>query len=147
MQLSTEVTSTYIFSDNVEPPLDNSFVQLNISQKINGKKCRLNINLSDLDMLNQKLCDDIKYAFQQVLKKENQHEGIIMIWQPGDSAHEIIDLELPNGATLHRFVNGGGQEYSAIYEDDKEIFSQVRSREPNMIIAYMVRLIRTGKHN
>ncbi len=68
-----------------------------------------------------------------------------MIGKPGDSIHEIIDLELPNGATLHRFVNGGDQDYSAIYEGNDEIFSQVRSREPNMIAAYVMRMIEREK--
>jgi len=34
---------------------------------------------------------------------------------PGDSIHIVYDCELKNGATLHRFINGGGIECSAIY--------------------------------
>ena len=54
----------------------------------------------------------------------------------GDSEHEIIDVGLPNGARLHRFNNAGGIPYSAIYEEDFEVYSTERNYERRMIESY-----------
>lgn len=51
-----------------------------------------------------------------------------------DSEHEIIyDVSLVNNARLHRFVNAGGDEYSAIYQGQIEIWSCERAHEAQMI--------------
>lgn len=49
----------------------------------------------------------------------------------GDSKHEIIDLEC--GAELHRFLNGAGEPYSAIYVGSFEKYSCEREREDGML--------------
>ena len=55
-------------------------------------------------------------------------------YQPGDSVHEIItDVQLAGGAELHRFTNGGGVPYSAIYLNGVELKSNERTREQFMI--------------
>ena len=55
----------------------------------------------------------------------------------GDTRHEVVkDVELKGGVELHRFLNGGNCQFSAIYKpgDDKfEIWSCVREDEKNMI--------------
>ena len=53
-----------------------------------------------------------------------------------DHEHIIIDAGLEGNALLHRFVNAGGCEYSAIYYAKREIWSQVRERERFMIRAW-----------
>lgn len=53
-----------------------------------------------------------------------------------DGEHTIIDAGLEGNALLHRFVNAGGCEYSAIYYAKREIWSQVREREKFMIRAW-----------
>lgn len=52
----------------------------------------------------------------------------------GDSKHEIIEgVDLLANGKLHRFLNRVGIPYSAIYQDDIEVFSCERSDEDNMI--------------
>ena len=47
-------------------------------------------------------------------------------------------LKTGNKFTLHRFVNPGGTDYSAIYDDaGEEIGSVHREREYDMILNYM----------
>lgn len=54
-----------------------------------------------------------------------------------DNEHEIVEeVKLSGNAKLHRFINACGTEYSAIYENDYEIFSCERSREDAMIQCY-----------
>lgn len=52
---------------------------------------------------------------------------------PDNEIHAVYDANLKGNATLHRFVNPGGDDYSAIYLGDAEQGSQVRSRESAMI--------------
>ena len=55
----------------------------------------------------------------------------------GDSPHMVV-REFPNGATLHRFINRGGQEYSAIYGANfLEEYSHEREREADMTLFYL----------
>lgn len=55
----------------------------------------------------------------------------------GDSPHEIMDVDLHNGAaTLHRFKNAAGVPYSAIYEI-REITSAPREEEAELIRDYL----------
>lgn len=56
------------------------------------------------------------------------------IGKPGDSQHEIINgVKLRNDGVLHRFINAGGVQYSAIYIDDFEVWSCEREHESQMI--------------
>ena len=48
--------------------------------------------------------------------------------------HQIVDIELKDGAELHRFDNVCGVAYSAIYLDGREVFSCERERESSMIV-------------
>lgn len=59
-----------------------------------------------------------------------------------DSSHEVYtnDLFKRYGAELHRFCNGGGQPYSAIYRGDFEEMSCERDHEDDMIAAFKRRL-------
>lgn len=51
-----------------------------------------------------------------------------------DSVHEIIeDVILGGNAKLHRFLNGGGAPYSAIYRNGVEVWSCERNHEAKMI--------------
>lgn len=51
-----------------------------------------------------------------------------------DSKHEIVkDVELRFNGVLHRFVNKGGAQYSAIYIDDYEEWSCEREHEAQMV--------------
>ena len=53
---------------------------------------------------------------------------------PGDSVHEIVtDIKLAGNAELHRFTNGGGYPYSAIYLNGVELKSSERNREKFLI--------------
>ena len=47
--------------------------------------------------------------------------------------HQIADMELNGGATLHRFNNIAGVDYSAIYLDGREVLSCERERESSMV--------------
>jgi hypothetical protein len=62
--------------------------------------------------------------------------------KPGDSVHTVLSdgLLAKHGAELHRFTNGEGVEYSAIYRGDFEEMSCVRRDEERMIAAYKRRL-------
>lgn len=63
-------------------------------------------------------------------------------WMPGDSEHDVYtdDLLKRYGAELHRFTNGGGQPYSAIYRNGVEEMSDPRERETEMLEAFRRRL-------
>ena len=52
-----------------------------------------------------------------------------------DSEHEVIDL--CEGAELHRFLNGGGTPYSAIYFGSSEMYSCEREKENGMLIYFI----------
>lgn len=52
----------------------------------------------------------------------------------GDSNREIVEsVKLKHGATLHRFKNAAGNECSAIYVGDNEIWWHYRSEEERMV--------------
>lgn len=54
-----------------------------------------------------------------------------------DSEHEIVFSErFEDGAVLHRFINGGGVPYSAIYYGGYEAVSNKREEERDMIDYY-----------
>lgn len=63
-----------------------------------------------------------------------------MIWSAvNDTPHEIIGsyvggVYLENGGKLHRFCDGAGTPYSAIYKDGFEELSCERNREMNMVL-------------
>ena len=50
-----------------------------------------------------------------------------------EESHDIFDAALNGGAELHRFINEGGVEYSAIYKGNREIWSCERAHESEMI--------------
>lgn len=50
-----------------------------------------------------------------------------------DSMHIVIDAALTNGGILHRFMNPGGSECSAIYQAGQEIWWHYREHEAKMI--------------
>lgn len=50
-----------------------------------------------------------------------------------DTMHTIIDAKLKRCGELHRFKNGAGVPYSAIYIGDKEYYSCPREDESKMI--------------
>ena len=50
-----------------------------------------------------------------------------------DTEHTLIDAGLAGGAILHRFVNGGGAECSAIYQRKREVWWHYRENESRMI--------------
>ena len=51
-----------------------------------------------------------------------------------DTPHEVVkDVALAAGAELHRFINGGGDPYSAIYYNGEEAWSCERGREDVMV--------------
>lgn len=63
----------------------------------------------------------------------------------GDSKHEIVgDVLLAYGAKLHRFVNGSGVDYSAIYQGDFESWSHERNREADMVKAWNDNAVHNG---
>lgn len=49
------------------------------------------------------------------------------------TSHQVFDAALIKGATLHRFRNMAGVEYSAIYIGNTEILSCERDHEQGMI--------------
>lgn len=51
----------------------------------------------------------------------------------GDSEHEVIADVKVDGGELHRFLNGGGVEYSAIYVNGVERASETREREGELV--------------
>lgn len=51
-----------------------------------------------------------------------------------DSEHIVYAVALKGGATLHRFTNGGGQEYSAIYVGFQEQKNNPRELEYPMML-------------
>ena len=52
----------------------------------------------------------------------------------GDSTHEVVEeIELEHHGELHRFANGEGVPYSAIYQYGIERLNCERSREAGMI--------------
>lgn len=59
-----------------------------------------------------------------------------LIPQHGDYGHSVYNANLRLGATLHRFVNRGDEEYSAIYVGNEEVFSCEREREDGMILCW-----------
>ena len=52
---------------------------------------------------------------------------------PGDSVHTIIDADLAYEGMLHRFTNAAGDECSAIYRGNMEMWWHYREREAQMI--------------
>lgn len=52
---------------------------------------------------------------------------------PSDTLHKIYDIALEGGARLHRFTQGGGVPYSAIYVDEKEMKNGSRIQELIMV--------------
>ena len=61
---------------------------------------------------------------------------LTLIPQHGDYGHSVYNANLRLGATLHRFLNRGGYEYSAIYVGNEEVFSCERDREDGMILCW-----------
>ena len=50
-----------------------------------------------------------------------------------DTIHILYDADLANGGILHRFVNPGGDECSAIYQGGEEVWWHYRENESKMI--------------
>ena len=50
-----------------------------------------------------------------------------------DSIHILYDADLEDGGILHRFVNPGGDECSAIYQGGMEVWWHYRENESKMI--------------
>ena len=53
--------------------------------------------------------------------------------QPGDSRHQVINDSRLRVGELHRFTNGGGVPYCAIYYEGREYVSAELSREADMV--------------
>lgn len=66
---------------------------------------------------------DRRLDYRECLYPEDYH----------DSIHIIIDANLADEGLLHRFKNGAGEECSAIYRGNKEIFWHYRDEEARMI--------------
>lgn len=58
-----------------------------------------------------------------------------------DTKHEITDFG--NGIELHRFKNGAGEPYSAIYINSAEIYSCNRENESKMLDWFKLENCRT----
>ena len=117
--------------------------KLNVSESTVQKweKGKNNTQIPDL----QKICDMFNVSLDRMVDEKayipiipDEGEWVPTTTQEYDSdgEHLLCTLTLKREGKLHRFINAGGVEYSAIYYKGREMFSCERSHERDMILAW-----------